>query len=86
MGVDHKWLQVRIDSGALMATHHDGTRPGPTGLRKWHIKQADLRSFVRRYPEELNGRNVDLILLVELLVGIQPPGSNGAQADEGSAA
>ena len=36
----------------------------------WHIAEKDLRAYIRRYPEELNGRNVDLIAIVEILAGI----------------
>jgi len=72
LGVGHKWLQQRIDSGALKATYHNGQRPTfHDGLAMWHIAEKDLRAFIRRYPDELNGRNVDLIAIVEILVGLQ---------------
>ena len=70
LGVDHKWAQRRIDSGALKATWHRGVEPQKTGQAEWHITDAALRDFIRRYPDELNGRNVDLPQIVELLAGI----------------
>ena len=70
LAVDHHWVQKRIDSGALKATYHNGVRPSHTGLAMWHIEQTDLRDFIRRHPDELTGRNVDMITLVEILAGI----------------
>lgn len=70
LGVDHHWLQRRIDSGALKATYHNGRRPTRIGLAMWHIEEEDLRKFLRRYPQDLTGRNVDLIEIVEILAGI----------------
>ena len=78
LGVDHKWLQRRIDSGALKAAYHrDGKQPQKNGLAEWHITDAALREFIRRYPEELNGRNVDLVMVVELLAGVIEPYNGG---------
>lgn len=71
LGVDHRWVQRRIDSGALPATWHNGRRPRNRGAAMWHIAQEDLRRFIRQYPEELNGRNVDLVQIVEILVGLE---------------
>ena len=69
-GVDHKWLQRRIDSGALVATPHNGSRPKQNGGACWHITEEALRRFIKRYPQELQGRNVDMIQVVEILVGL----------------
>jgi len=71
LGVDHHWLQRRIDSGQLKATYHNGRRPSNIGLAMWHIEQQDLKTFIRRYPQDLNGRNVDIIAIVEILAGLQ---------------
>jgi hypothetical protein len=71
LGVDHHWVQRRIDSGALKATYHNGCRPSQKGMAMWHIEQEDLRTFIRRYPQDLEGRNVDLIAIVEILAGIE---------------
>jgi len=70
LGVDHKWVQCRIDSGALHATYHNGHRPSSFGMAMWHIEEKDLKAFIRRYPQELSGRNVDLMQLVDLLAGL----------------
>ena len=70
LGKDHKWVQRRIDDGSLKASWHHGTRPQGKGQAAWHIDQADLKRFLRTYPEELNGRNVDLVQVVEILAGL----------------
>lgn len=71
LGHDHKWVQRRIDSGALPATYHyEDHRPTQKGMSAWHIEEADLVRYIRRYPQELVGVNLDIILIVELLAGI----------------
>ena len=70
LGHDHKWAQARIDSGALKATYHYGKRPTQKGMSAWHIEEADLVQFIRKYPQELVGCNIDIIMIVELLAGI----------------
>jgi len=67
---DHKWVQVRIDSGALKATYHYEERPTQKGMSAWHIEEADLVQFIRKHPQELVGCNIDIIMIVELLAGI----------------
>ena len=34
--------------------------------------EKNLRQFIRRYPHELNGRNVDLVHLFNILTGLEP--------------
>jgi len=70
LGMDHHWVQRRIDSGALKATYHNGRRPSREGMAMWHIEERDLRAFIRHFPQDLSGRNVDLIAIVEILAGI----------------
>ena len=70
LGSDHKWVRRRIDDGSLKASWHHGHEPQKTGQGAWHIDQSDLKDFLRRYPEQLNGRNVDLVAVVEILAGI----------------
>ena len=72
LAVDHHWLQRHIDSGALKATYHNGRRPTHRGLAMWHIDKKDLSTFIRRYPVELTGRNVDLLQIVDILAGVLP--------------
>lgn len=71
LGVDHKWVQRRIDSGALKASWHHGHEPQKNGSGAWHIEGDDLATFIRTYPEDLNGRNVDLVSIVSLIAGLQ---------------
>lgn len=70
LGVDHHWVQRRIDSGALIASWHNGHKPSQKGMAMWHISENDLKAFIRRYPQDLTARNVDLILIVDILVGL----------------
>lgn len=70
-GVDHRRVQQWIDAGALKASYHHGERPSAAGARMWHIDEADLVDFLTTYPEELNGRNVDLVTIVALLAGLK---------------
>lgn len=70
LGVDHKWVQKRIDGGQLRATWHNGRKPTNCGSAMWHIEEKDLREFIRRYPQDLNARNLDLIVVVDILAGI----------------
>lgn len=70
-GVDHKWLQGRIDSGALKAAYHYDTKPTKLGGSAWHITEAAVKDFLQKYPQELVGRNLDIILLVDILAGIK---------------
>lgn len=70
LGMDHKWVQRRIDSGALKASYHYERRPSKFGGSAWHIEEKDLKDYIRRHPEDLNGRNVDLIIIVDILAGI----------------
>ena len=67
---DHKWVQRRIDSGALIASSHYGAIPSKKGMSAWHIREHDLVQFIRKHPEELVGCNIDIIAVVELLAGI----------------
>ena len=70
LGMDHKWVQRRIDSGALKASYHYDHRPSQLGGSAWHIDEAHLKEFIRRYPEELTARNLDFIMVVEILAGV----------------
>jgi len=69
LGVDHKKVQSWIDSGALVATWHNGHRPQQNGMAMWHITTEALRSFIIRYSGELLGRNVDIQQIVWIVAG-----------------
>lgn len=66
-GVDHKWVQARIDNGALGASWHHEHRPQKNGGGSWHISEKSLREFIKNHSYELTGRNVDLIQIVSIL-------------------
>ena len=69
LGKDAAWIIKRIENGALKATRRNlNPRTG-----HWHIERKDLRDFIRKYPEDLTGRNVDLVQIVEILTGIVSP-------------
>jgi len=68
LGEDHHWVQHRIDSGALKASYHYGHRPGKKGGAAWHIDERDLREFIIKYPDELTGRNVDMVILMDIVL------------------
>ena len=70
LGHDHKWVQRRIDSGALKASYHYDHRPSQKGMSAWHIEEADLVKYIRGYPQELVGCNIDIIMIVEILAGV----------------
>lgn len=70
LGHDHKWVQRRIDSGAIKATFHHERRPQQRGGRSWDIREHDLINFIRKYPQELVGCNVDIITISHLLAGL----------------
>ena len=67
LGVDHKKVQSWIDSGALIATYHNGKRPQKNGMSMWHVELKDLRKFIVYHSEELLGRNVDIQQIVWIL-------------------
>ena len=44
----------------------------------WRIEQKNLTAVhTARHPHELNGRNVDLVHLVDILVGLEPLKAEG---------
>jgi hypothetical protein len=70
LGHDHKWVQARIDSGAIEATWHYDKRPSQKGCSSWHITEEALVKYIRTYPEDLVGCNIDIITIVDMLAGI----------------
>ena len=70
LGKDHKWIRRRIENGALPARRHH--TPTNDERHMWHINEKDLAIFIRRYPQDLDGRNIDLILVVDLIAGLVP--------------
>ena len=74
LGVDHKLVQRWIDSRQLRASWHNETRPQKSGKSYWHIEEKHLKDFLLRYPTELVGRNVDLVLILDIVAGIRTGG------------
>ena len=68
LGVDHHWIQRRIDCGALKASYHHGHRPDKLGAASWHIDEKDLRAYLIKHSIELNSRNVDLPIIIDLIL------------------
>jgi len=64
LGVDQHKVQSWMDNGVLAASRHNGKSPGCM----WHIKEDDLRNFIIRYTLELQGRRIDIIQVVAILV------------------
>ena len=72
LGVDHRWIATRISNGTLKASLHYPGAKSDDSPRAHHISRSNLRNFIRRYPEELNANNLDLISVVDLLSGVLP--------------
>ena len=70
LGVPQKWLASRLETGVLKATWHHGEKPAQCGARSWHISHDDLRDFVRQYARDLQGRNLNMVFIVDLLAGL----------------
>lgn len=70
LGVDHHKVTLWINSEVLKASWHHGHKPQKNGSGYWHIERDDLRHFIRKYPQELIGRNLDVIQFVDILSGI----------------
>ena len=72
LGMASRTVQGRIKEGLLTATSHDSTRPPRKGKSApWHISKASLVNYIRTYPKDLVGRNVDIIVIVDLLSGVK---------------
>jgi hypothetical protein len=72
LGVDSHWVINRIKNGSLEAKPHypEDTPQGP-GLHPWEIREQDLRAFIIKHCHELTGRNLDVVAVVDLLVGLE---------------
>jgi hypothetical protein len=68
LGVDHKWIQRRIDDGDLKANwNNPDIKPQQNGSAYWRIKECDLKEYITNHAFELTGRNVDLFTIVQVL-------------------
>jgi len=67
LGVDQHRVQDWVERGILKASYHYGVEPAAGGSRSYHINEADLVAFIRRYSPQLSGRHVDLGSIVRML-------------------
>lgn len=67
-GVGLRTARQWIDSGKLNADKVYNLNDGR--VRVHRISKDGMRKFIRRYPMELQGRNLDVVQLVEILSGI----------------
>lgn len=72
LGVDQEWVRKRIDSGALKASWHHDSLPSQIGSKSWHITSDDLRNYIQCYTHELQGKNVDIVAVVDLVTHTVP--------------
>ena len=69
MGVDYKKIRGYIDRGDLKAEYHTEIKPQKNGGACWHIREADLKDFIKKHISDFQGRNVDLVMIIWLLSG-----------------
>lgn len=66
------WLDIisdRIQRGEIKASPYNG---GDNGHKYcWMITREDLRTYIMKYPRDLEGHNVDFVMLVDILVGVK---------------
>lgn len=74
LGFGPHWVKGRIRDGSLRASNaRDGEAATEQGRSPHHtsrIEREDLRAFIRRYPQDLVGRNLDVVQVVEILAGL----------------
>lgn len=73
-GVDQGWINRRINGRGLKfdIEPYDPDRvPRKGSYASWRISEKALCDFIRCYPEELTGRNIDFVVLVDILAGIK---------------
>ena len=74
LGIDSHTLRTHINTGRLKAERHRLAAPGQDEKNlTWHIKEKDLKDFIRGNAHRLTGRNVDLVQIVEILAGLKMP-------------
>lgn len=73
LGVDQGWLHRRMNNGFRfkIKPHNPERSPKQGSYAPWHISERSLRNFIRKYPEELTGHNVDFVMLVDILAGVK---------------
>ena len=71
--VSQKVIRRCIQDGKLVATYHHGKKPKFGGTNYYHIEEKDLRAFIIEYRYELNGRRIDLPIVIDILVNHRNP-------------
>ena len=71
LGVDHKTLRRWIDDRTLIASRYNGENKSNT---YWQIKEKNIRNFITNYTQELVGRNIDIIQVVQIVNKHNPNG------------
>jgi len=71
LGVDSGWIRRRVKSGFILDMKPLNGLPSKGKNLPWKITEEALRDFIRTYPEELTGHNVDFVMLVDILAGIK---------------
>lgn len=73
-GVDIGWIRRRLKSGQCtldIAPFDSGRIPQKGQYDSWMISEEALRDFIRTYPDELTGCNIDIVMIVDILAGIK---------------
>ena len=76
-GVNADWVITRIRAGTIRTTDSDGNPASETVGGTWRVDEKDLRNFLRQYPHELIGRNVDLVNIIDIVAGLDYPNPRG---------
>lgn len=73
LGVSRDWLNKRLNNGFKfdIRPFYLDRIPKQGSNAPWYISESSLCDFIRRYPEELQGHNVDMTVLVQILAGIK---------------
>ena len=69
LGVNVRRLLRRINSGRLRAAYPYGRRPTRDAGRVYRIAETALRDFLLENAKELAGRNVQMVRIINIMVG-----------------
>ena len=74
LGVDNSWIDRRIKGGCELEMKRFNSEDAPrhVGYNPWYITEKALRKFIRTYTNELIGRKIDVVMVVDILAGITP--------------
>jgi len=68
LGCDHRWVQSR---GLLMSPSNPDKPPRKGKSCPWKITEKDLKKFIQEHPEDLIGRKIDIVMIIDILAGIR---------------